>query len=386
MDLIKMNLRREPLPLPAARRRLLALGVAGAILIGGALAAYPSLRVRRLVREMSGDEHEGAESREKLVALLGPRAPSFFSGLLEHPDAGVRLQAAEALVELRGAASLPQLLPLMGDYNGRVRQRLVEEGAAWTTPEADRLVLASAADADLWVRQAAVNGLAERVWRRHDRRPQTLAALARAVDDEDDAARARSVDAMRAVAGRDFGYRAASSPERQREAVARWRSWWRAQQPRPLPALPPPLPVTRSAPAPGFSLADVEGKRWSLDALRRRPLLLHFFGTWCGPCQAEMPELESLRRERPDLVILGLGLAEAGPEALRRYAAERGLGFPLALAPDAVTEAYGDIHEVPVSFVIDGQGRIRRRFDGTRDLATFRAALQAIAPSHPPAP
>ena len=48
------------------------------------------------------------------------------------------------------------------------------------------------------------------------------------------------------------------------------------------------------------------------------------------------------------------------------------------VAPEAVAASYGDIHEVPVTILIDPQGRIRRRFDGARDPETLRSALREI--------
>lgn len=120
-------------------------------------------------------------------------------------------------------------------------------------------------------------------------------------------------------------------------------------------------------------------KSWSHGCSRGKPALLHFFGTWCGTCVEEMEHLEELHRMTPDVQVIALGIAESGPEDLRRYADQHRITFPLARAPKAVTAAYGEVREVPVTFLIDGEGRIRRRYDGARDLGTFTAALTEIA-------
>jgi thiol-disulfide isomerase/thioredoxin len=126
-------------------------------------------------------------------------------------------------------------------------------------------------------------------------------------------------------------------------------------------------------------VTDLDGRSWALSRLRGKVVLLHFFGTWCGACQEEMPHLQQLHQEKgPGLLVLGAAIAEKGPEIVRAYAHRRGLTFPIALAPEALTDAYGHIHEVPISYVIDGFGRIRRRFDGDRDLATFHRAIEAV--------
>ncbi len=363
-----------------SRRRFLFLCIAGLAIAGAGAAAYPSLRVRQLVARLRGCEHEAAVPREQLVALLGDQAVPFFGRLLEAPEPAARLQAVEVLLERRGPCGLGQLLPMMGDYHARIRQRIVEAASQWETPEAYALLLAAAADGDLWVRQAAVTGLAGRARRRGDRSPQTLAALARAVEDTDLTIASSAMGTMRALARQDFGFRVASAPEARRAALVRWRKWWRrsALRPQEAAALPAPLAVRRSAPAPEFAVVDIDGRRWSKRALAGRPVLLHFFGTWCGACEEEMQHLQALSERRPDVALLALGVAEKGPDGLRRYAARHRLSFPLALTPEPLSRALGDIHEVPVTFLIDARGRIRRRFDGDRDLNTFLAALRAV--------
>ena len=43
-----------------------------------------------------------------------------------------------------------------------------------------------------------------------------------------------------------------------------------------------------------------------------------------------------------------------------------------------VRGAFGDIEEVPVSFLIDAQGRIRNRWDGERDFSAFQSAIERL--------
>src|SRR5688572_7764008 len=56
-----------------------------------------------------------------------------------------------------------------------------------------------------------------------------------------------------------------------------------------------PTPIhSRAVVAPDFSLPDADGNMRRLSAFRGRVVLLSFWATWCPPCQAEMPALETL--------------------------------------------------------------------------------------------
>jgi Redoxin len=55
-------------------------------------------------------------------------------------------------------------------------------------------------------------------------------------------------------------------------------------------------PWPSDKPVPPFGLNDLDGKAWTLAALKGRPLVLNFWASWCGPCRAEMPSLELIKR------------------------------------------------------------------------------------------
>ncbi|MFH2135860.1 MAG: TlpA disulfide reductase family protein [Pseudomonadota bacterium] len=71
-----------------------------------------------------------------------------------------------------------------------------------------------------------------------------------------------------------------------------------------------------------FNLAfkDAAGKRMSLDALRGKVVVLHFWGSWCPPCRHEMPELQQLQRalnKSADIRLVMLQVRESHAVARR---------------------------------------------------------------------
>lgn len=71
-----------------------------------------------------------------------------------------------------------------------------------------------------------------------------------------------------------------------------------------------------SSPVFGRSFEDLHGAPVKLSRYLGRPLLMNFWASWCAPCVREMPMLESLHRDRPELAVLGLAI-DTGPNVQR---------------------------------------------------------------------
>jgi len=94
----------------------------------------------------------------------------------------------------------------------------------------------------------------------------------------------------------------------------------------------------------------------------------------------EIPDLAALDQtyRSRGLDIVGVALSEDSAEGLQQWCRAHNVFYRQALSTDAIQKSFGDIHEVPVSVLIDKQGQIRYRWEGERDLATFRAAVERL--------
>ena len=94
-----------------------------------------------------------------------------------------------------------------------------------------------------------------------------------------------------------------------------------------------------------------------------KPVLVNFFASWCTPCLAEHPLFTRLK-EREGAVIVGIAWKDK-PEATRAWLQRLGDPFKIvAYDPDGKTALDWGLSGVPETYLIDGQGIVRRHFRG----------------------
>ena len=155
-------------------------------------------------------------------------------------------------------------------------------------------------------------------------------------------------------------------------------------RPRTGPLEAPPLPAPRPAgePAPAFALPRADGGSFSLEAARGSAVVVNFWATWCAPCREELPALDRLQRALAGegLVVVAVSV-DARPEAVARFARERGLGFAVLVDPrEEVARRYG-VGAYPTTVVVDRAGRVVHRavgafaWDAPETVAWLRSLL-----------
>jgi beta-lactamase regulating signal transducer with metallopeptidase domain/peroxiredoxin len=121
------------------------------------------------------------------------------------------------------------------------------------------------------------------------------------------------------------------------------------------------LPLHVGDTVPEFGFSDVDGKARQFSEFRGKYVLLDFWGTWCGPCRAEMPNLEKAwqtYRSR-GLVVLGIDDDE-DIEKPRKFLTEKGITFPQAAGHSGLelAEKRFRINSFPTTALIDPTGKV----------------------------
>jgi cytochrome c biogenesis protein CcmG, thiol:disulfide interchange protein DsbE len=193
------------------------------------------------------------------------------------------------------------------------------------------------------------------------------------------------------------------SYDKTRAGTDRARTWW-ADHKMNFPAVDLKIPAAALAGlkpiyAEDFSLPDLNGRRVHLSDFRGKVVLINFWTTWCTACVGEIPELIALQKSHNhDLKILGVSL-DAVPDddshsplppvdAIRRKVARtvksRGINYTVLLDEKDVVGGRFNGGELPTTFIVDAQGRIRRRFIGPRSLPVFEAMIAEASKPMPP--
>lgn len=126
-----------------------------------------------------------------------------------------------------------------------------------------------------------------------------------------------------------------------------------------------PQAVTVGEVAPDFTGETASGETIRLSELRGRPVVLNFWATWCAPCEAEMPALQSAsqRYEDAGLTILAVNAMEP-VERVDEFMTELGLTFPAVLDPAGEILDLYEVRVFPTTVVVDAEGRVYARHFG----------------------
>ncbi len=129
----------------------------------------------------------------------------------------------------------------------------------------------------------------------------------------------------------------------------------------------PPEPSEQSRsligkPAPAFTLKALDGVPEESHQWLGKVQVLNFWATWCAPCQREIPVLIEIQNEYASRGVQIIGIAIDKKEQVERYAAEKGINYPVLVGEDDAIEVAirhgNDVNLLPYTVFIDRDGKI----------------------------
>ena len=136
--------------------------------------------------------------------------------------------------------------------------------------------------------------------------------------------------------------------------------------------------------APEITRLDLAGRPVHLTDYRGKLVLLNFWASWCGPCLKEMPRFSSWQQHYggQGLQVIGVSMDD-GAAPVRKFLVGHSVAYPILLGDVKMGEAFGGILGLPLTYLIDAQGRIAARYQGESDLDVMESQILARLPRTP---
>ncbi len=128
-------------------------------------------------------------------------------------------------------------------------------------------------------------------------------------------------------------------------------------------------------------LTTMDGTSFDMATLNGHPVWINFWASWCGPCKAEMPDLQTVyaqeRATHPDLILLLVNTADVRQDGLKYY---QDLHMTGTLVFNDGSRDVGPyrITNFPTHLMIDRNGVVQRVLQQSLDPETARQELQHI--------
>jgi cytochrome c biogenesis protein CcmG, thiol:disulfide interchange protein DsbE len=129
--------------------------------------------------------------------------------------------------------------------------------------------------------------------------------------------------------------------------------------------------------APEVTFKDLQGKDVALSSYKGKVVLLNFWGTWCEPCQHEIPILIEMQNKYASrgFTLLGAATNDEVP-TVDKYihttqftvgGQQAMMNYPIVMGSDDISTKFGGLLGMPTSFLINRDGKIYKRYIGALD-------------------
>ena len=132
-------------------------------------------------------------------------------------------------------------------------------------------------------------------------------------------------------------------------------------------------------PAPDFTLASLDGTQVTLSKLKGQVTLINIWATWCPPCRAEMPAIETTYEQYHDkgFTVLAVDLQE-DPRSVMAFMSQYKLTFPALLDVDGQVSRTYQAFSLPSSFFVDKNGVIRAVYRGPMPRSVIAGTVEQL--------
>lgn len=129
-----------------------------------------------------------------------------------------------------------------------------------------------------------------------------------------------------------------------------------------------------------FTIKDAKGNTVDFNQFKGKTIFLNLWATWCGPCVAEIPSIESLyeKVDKEKIVFIMLDWFEE-PGKVSKFIERKKISVPVYMVDGDVPEQL-NVRSIPTTFVITPDGNIATKKTGSANYDTdkFKKFLEEL--------
>lgn len=126
-------------------------------------------------------------------------------------------------------------------------------------------------------------------------------------------------------------------------------------------------------------LRDTQGKAVQLSALQGNWVVLNYWASWCASCAKEIPELNRFFQHlQKNVVLYGVNSDQLPPKELDLAVKKMGIAFPVLLQDPRRYWHLEEVTLLPVTFIINPQGKVVKTILGVNTEKSLLAVLQSL--------
>lgn len=121
-------------------------------------------------------------------------------------------------------------------------------------------------------------------------------------------------------------------------------------------------------PAPQLVVTELNGQIFDLAKLKGKVVLVNYWATWCAPCRKDMPKLDAFYQShhRDELEMIGISV-DRDRDLPKVRKVMTSLAYPVGLLKDVRINGFGEPDGVPITWIVDAEGKVRDRMIDVRD-------------------
>ncbi|MEY9978655.1 thiol-disulfide oxidoreductase ResA [Lysinibacillus sp. RC79] len=133
--------------------------------------------------------------------------------------------------------------------------------------------------------------------------------------------------------------------------------------------------------APDFTLVDLNGEKHKLSDYKGQGVFLNFWGTWCKPCEKEMPAMDRQYKVFKDQGVqtLAVNIAQTDFE-VQNFVDRYELTFPVVIDKTKSVQTTYNVGNLPATLLIDPDGKVAKIITGEMTEGNIASYMELVKP------